>query len=134
MPNPRQGILNGAQELAVCLLQPDLRGGVGFTGSHVDWVRAKLTGGGNRIDQTLASGEFLPLRKEEILVAKQVALVHGSRPVPHDCCECIVPVLKLYSQRGAAAARFSVAASAAVESAGYVGSTEARSPVVICRR
>jgi hypothetical protein len=61
VPNPRQRILNGAQELAVCPMQPDLRGGVGFTGGHVDRVPGKLISGGNRIDQTLAGGEFLPL-------------------------------------------------------------------------
>jgi hypothetical protein len=43
LPNPRQGILNGAKELAVCLVQSDLRGGVGLTGGHVDRVPAKLT-------------------------------------------------------------------------------------------
>jgi len=61
VPNPRQGILNGTQELTVCLLQPDLRGSVGFTGGHVDWVPEKITCGGSRIGQTLAGGEFLPL-------------------------------------------------------------------------
>jgi hypothetical protein len=61
MPNPGQGILNGAQELAVCLVQPELRGGIGFTRGHVGHVPAKLTCGGDRIDQTLAVGEFLPL-------------------------------------------------------------------------
>jgi hypothetical protein len=61
VPNPSQGIVNGAQELAVCLLQSDLYSGVVFAGGHVDRVPAKLTCGGDRIDQTLAGGEFLPL-------------------------------------------------------------------------
>jgi hypothetical protein len=85
VPNPRQGILNRTQELAVCLLQPDLRGSVGFTGGHVDSVPAKITCGGNRIAQTVAGGEFLSLRKEKILIAKQVAIVHDTRLVRHDC-------------------------------------------------
>jgi hypothetical protein len=74
-------------------MQPDLRGGVGFIGCHVDRVPAKLTCGGDQTDQTLASGEFLPLRKEDILIAKQVALVHGRNPVPPDCCEWIAAAL-----------------------------------------
>jgi hypothetical protein len=61
VPDPSQGILNGAKELAVCLVQPDLRNGVGFTGGHVDRVPVKFTGGGNQIDQAFAGGEFLPL-------------------------------------------------------------------------
>jgi hypothetical protein len=61
VPNPRQGILNGTQELAVRLLQPDLRGSVGFTCGQVDRVAAKITSGRNRIGQTFAGGEFLPL-------------------------------------------------------------------------
>src|ERR1035438_2116603 len=59
--NSREGVLNGTQELAVCLLQAYLGGGVGFNGGHVDRVRAKFAGGGKRIDQTRAGGEFLPL-------------------------------------------------------------------------
>jgi len=43
VPNPRQGILDGAQELAIRLLQPHLRGGVGFRGGHVDRVPTKFT-------------------------------------------------------------------------------------------
>ena len=89
------------------LLQPDLRGSVGFTGGHADRVPAKITCGGSRIGQTLAGGEFLPLGKEKILIAKQVAIVHDTRLAPHVYGECIVPVLKLYSQRCAAAAKFS---------------------------
>jgi hypothetical protein len=61
--NPQQGILNGAHELAVCLMQPDLRGGIGFTGGHVDGVAANFTRRGDRTDQTLAGGEFLPFRE-----------------------------------------------------------------------
>jgi hypothetical protein len=61
MPNPRQGIVNGTQEPAVCLMHPDLHSGVGFAGSHVDHVSTKFASGGDRIDQTLAGGEFLPL-------------------------------------------------------------------------
>jgi hypothetical protein len=71
-------------------------------------VPAKFTCCGNRTDQTLACGEFLPLREEKVLIAKKVALVHDSRPISDDCCECIAPVLRLYSQRCAAAAKFSV--------------------------
>jgi hypothetical protein len=82
--------------MALCLVHPDLRGGIGFTCGHVDWVPAELPSGGNRISQTLAGGEFLPLCKEKILVAKQVALVHGSHPVPYDYCEYIAPDLRLY--------------------------------------
>jgi hypothetical protein len=78
VPNPSQGILNSAQELAVCLVQPDLRAGIGFTIGYVDPVPGRLACGGNQTDQALAVGEFLPLRKEEILVAKHVALVHGN--------------------------------------------------------
>ena len=48
--NAHQGILNGTQELAVCQLQPDLRGGVGFTGGHIDRVPTRFTCGGNRIN------------------------------------------------------------------------------------
>jgi hypothetical protein len=47
----------------------------------------------------------LPLRKEKILIMKQIAIVHGSRPVPHDCFECVAPAFRLYRQRNAAAAR-----------------------------
>jgi len=61
VPNPRQGILNSAQELTVCLMQAGLRGGIGFTGGHIDRVPAKLRCGGNRIGQTLARGKFLLL-------------------------------------------------------------------------
>jgi hypothetical protein len=61
VPNPRQGILNRTQELAVRPLQSDLRGSVGFTGSHVDRIAANLTCGGNQTDQTLSGGEFLAL-------------------------------------------------------------------------
>jgi hypothetical protein len=43
VPNPSQGIVNGAQELAVCLAQLDLRGGVGFTSGRVDRIPTKLT-------------------------------------------------------------------------------------------
>ena len=65
-------------------MQPDLHGCVSFTGGHIDRVPAKFTSGGNRIDQTLAVGEFLPLREEEILIAKHVANIHDSRPVSDD--------------------------------------------------
>jgi Mg2+-importing ATPase len=50
----------------------------------IDRVPAKFTCGGNRIDQTLSVGEFLPLREEEILIAKHVANIHASRPVSDD--------------------------------------------------
>jgi hypothetical protein len=82
VPNPRQGILDGAQEFAVCLMQPDLHGCVSFAGGYIDRVPVRFTCGVNRIDQTLAGGEFLSLREEEILIAKQVALVHGTHPIP----------------------------------------------------
>jgi len=63
-------------------MQPDLHGCASFTGGHIDRVPAKFTFGGNRIDQTLAVGEFSPIREEEILMAKQVTVVRGSLPIP----------------------------------------------------
>jgi hypothetical protein len=114
--NTRQGILNGAQKLAVGLMQLDMRRGVGFTGGDVGRVPAKVAGGGHRFGQPLAGGEFLPLRKEEILIPKQFIVVHDRRPAPHDNWEGLVPLTKLYSQTGAAASRFSFLAAVKLDS------------------
>jgi hypothetical protein len=64
-----------------------MRGGVCFIGSHVDGVPLEFTCGGKQIDQTPTGGDFLPLRKEQIFIVKQVALVHGRHSVFHDCWE-----------------------------------------------
>jgi hypothetical protein len=85
--NPPQGIVNGFQELAVYLIELDLHGGADFIGSHVDRVPLKFTCGGKPIDQTPAAGDSLPLRKEEIFIVKQLALVHGRHPALHGCWE-----------------------------------------------
>jgi len=61
MPNSGQGIVNGTQELAVCLVQPDLHGGIGFTVGRVGRVPAKPACGDIHIGQALAVGDFLPL-------------------------------------------------------------------------
>jgi hypothetical protein len=76
--DPGQSSIDGAQKFPVRLLQPDLRCRVSFTGRHIDRVAAKVRSVGIRIEQGFTGGEFLLFRKEKILVAKQVALIHDS--------------------------------------------------------
>lgn len=90
LPNPPQGILYGSQELAVCLVQPDLRGGTGLSGSHRGWIPPGFAGGGNRARQALADREFLLVGEKKGLVAKKLAPVHDHNPLSHLCGALIV--------------------------------------------
>jgi len=101
--NPRQGVLNSAQELAVPFFQPDVHVRVGFAGSQIEQIPASFAGGGNRSHRTPVSREFIPLCKEKTLVVKEVRVIHACDPVVHDCCRVSTPVVSLYSQMGATA-------------------------------
>ena len=82
--NPRQGVLNGTQELTIIFFKPDVHGGVGFTDSQIEQIPMPFAGSGNGSHRIPISREFFLFCKQEILVVKKFTCCHDCDPLSGD--------------------------------------------------
>jgi len=72
--------------------------GVGFAGSYIERIPTSFAGSGYRSHQAPIGREFFLLYKQKILIMKKITLCHDCGPLPGDCHDYPVRVLRLYSQ------------------------------------